>query len=513
MLAEDGAMKGFGWLAIAALLGVLVCAPARAEEASVLLEAGVYAEEVVGDLDKAVETYRQIIAEAGADSRCVAEAHCRLGSCLLKKGDEKAAFEQFRTVLDDYSGQGAVAAKTVQAWAQAVRSRSRVPVVLYTSPAALAGDVSPSLGEITVVFDRPMMDGSWSWTGGGETYPQTPGNPHYDATRMICTLPVKLEPGKVYWVGVNSPSNHYFQTQDHLSAPWFVVLFATNDAAGNPTPIPADLREKAEAINGAQTLGPPQVLGVSPNVFAEDVSPTLDRITVTFDQPMMDRSWSWTGSGDTYPQTLGEPYYDATRTICTLPVKLAPGKVYWVGVNSASHHYFQTPSHVPARWFVVLFATRDAAGNPTPIPEDLRQKAEAINAAHTLGPPQVLHVSPQVFAGDVSPAVNRITVTFDQPMMDQSWSWTGGGETFPQVTGNPHYDAERKVCTLPVKLAPAKVYWIGVNSVSFKNFQTPGHVPAQQFVLLFATADAAGNPTPIPEDMRQQAEAINGLAP
>jgi len=266
MFTEDGAMQRARWFAIVAVSAMLVCAAARAEEASVLLEAGVYAEEVVGDLDKAIETYEKVIADAEANRRCVAEAHYRLGTCYLRKGEEEAAVEHFRTVLRDFSDQKATAERAVQAWARML-PRSNAPLVLYTSPQVFANDVSPSVSQITVIFDRPMMDGSWSWTGGGETFPQTVGKPHYDATRMVCTLPVKLAPGKVYWIGVNSPSHHFFQTPNRVPARPYVVLFATEDRAGSPTPIPEEMRQKAEAIND---------LSVPPSSGQSPVEPSLN---------------------------------------------------------------------------------------------------------------------------------------------------------------------------------------------------------------------------------------------
>ena len=101
-------MKYVRWLAAAAVLAMLACATAQAEEASVLLEAGVYAEEVVGDIDKAIETYQKIIADAQASRRCVAEAHYRLGKCLLAKGEKEKALEQFALVSERYADQEAL---------------------------------------------------------------------------------------------------------------------------------------------------------------------------------------------------------------------------------------------------------------------------------------------------------------------------------------------------------------------------------------------------------------------
>jgi len=123
----------------------------------------------------------------------------------------------------------------------------------------------------------------------------------------------------------------------------------------------------------------PVVIKTVPAVFADDVLAELDKITVTFDQPMMDRSWSWTGGGKTYPQTAGKPYYDSSRITCTLPVKLEAGKVYWVGINSPSYKNFQTKGHIPAKRYVILFATKGSDGKATPIPEDMLAEAKAIN--------------------------------------------------------------------------------------------------------------------------------------
>jgi Tfp pilus assembly protein PilF len=93
-----------------------------------------------------------------------------------------------------------------------------------------------------------MTDNSWSWTGGGDTFPKV-GKPHYDAAKMTCTLPCKLQPGKVYWVGVNSPSFHNFRSASGEPAPRYVILFATRSADGKPTAIPADLMKQAKDIN------------------------------------------------------------------------------------------------------------------------------------------------------------------------------------------------------------------------------------------------------------------------
>jgi hypothetical protein len=98
-------MRGARAVLVAVLAMAVVCVSVRAETASVLLQEGVYAEEVVGDLDHAMEVYRKVIADAEANRPYVAEAHYRLGKCYLTKGDEPKAKEQFQQVVDRYPDQ------------------------------------------------------------------------------------------------------------------------------------------------------------------------------------------------------------------------------------------------------------------------------------------------------------------------------------------------------------------------------------------------------------------------
>jgi hypothetical protein len=123
--------------------------------------------------------------------------------------------------------------------------------------------------------------------------------------------------------------------------------------------------------------------------------------------------------------------------------------------------------------------------------------------------PIVLNTNPLAFANDVSADLNQITVTFNQPMMDKSWSWTGSGETYPKIRGRPAYDTSGKICSLPVNLEPGKVYWVGMNSPSYQNFKSISGTPAKRYVILFATKGSDGKPTPIPEYLLQQAREIN----
>ncbi|MGD2175975.1 MAG: tetratricopeptide repeat protein [Candidatus Brocadiaceae bacterium] len=650
------------YLVIIAVVAALVCAGAQAEKASVLLEEAVYTEEVVGDLDRAIEAYQEVISAGDATDRCLAEAHYRLGTCYLRQDREDAAVAHFRTVVRDFADRKAIAGKAVQAWAKTVRPRSDVPRVLYTGPETFANDVSPALDRITATFDRPMVDGSWSWTGGGETFPQTTGKPRYDDARMTCTLPVRLEPGKVYWVGINSPSHGNFQTPGGVPARRHVVLFATADREGNPTPIPEEMRRKARAINAdtapgadargdllklrlelidaraemraaeaereaaAEELqrvekvselgeaGPGQVRRarlalakadaryeaavekveiLSREIQSRQTAPAPGKPTFG---PVVERlleaggergSPDWwldldRGTTDLYGDEGRGPEVAVRRARATgadlwFEVQSARGRlgIDLITLNTlmqsvtgacwdaespreipglaqiANAQTGKPPAGVPRQepfpfetsdgWLdevldadesfpaTYLFKTREGRAGVLQIvgfsedPRGVRIRYKLVEEAErsspadetTAGPggrPAVLRTVPEAFDNAVSPELAEMKVTFDHRMQAGSWSWTGGGDTFPEATGEPYYDSVRATCHLPVKLEPGKVYWVGVNSPSQANFRTPEGAPARRYVVLFATRGADGEPTPIPDELAERAREINADA-
>ena len=97
-----------------------------AESASALLEKGIYTEETVGDLPKAIEIYQKVVAEAKATEAFAAEAQYRLAQCLLKqkKNDEAvAAFQKLIEKYPDAKGMGCQGQKT-RSWPGRIETRS-----------------------------------------------------------------------------------------------------------------------------------------------------------------------------------------------------------------------------------------------------------------------------------------------------------------------------------------------------------------------------------------------------
>lgn len=82
-----------------------------AKSSGALLQEGLYAEEVDGDIDAAIRIYEQLIAESSAQRSHIAQGMYRLGMCYLKKQDEPKAKEVFGKLVDNYSDQTKIVSK------------------------------------------------------------------------------------------------------------------------------------------------------------------------------------------------------------------------------------------------------------------------------------------------------------------------------------------------------------------------------------------------------------------
>ena len=229
----------------------------------------------------------------------------------------------------------------------------------------------------------------------------------------------------------------------------------------------------APAEKGVSQGEPPLIVETSPKVGATEVDPSLKEITVTFDRDMSRGGWSWTGGGPDYPPIPEgqKPSYRGKRT-CVLPVKLEPGHYYRVGINSKSHRNFRSADGVPARPSAIYFTTKGAA-------PELVQKTQK---------PTVVKMEPANGAKDVHPNLRELRVTFSVPM-GGGCSWCGGGEDFPEIPEGQraHWSDDHKTAILPVKLKPNWDYRLGLNSPSFKNFQSEGGVPLDPVGYSFST--------------------------
>ena len=118
-------LKRFFWV-ILALLSVFVMQGSMQQSAEQLYQAGLYAEEVEGDLQKAIQIFSQIIDKFGDKKEIAADAQLHIGLCYEKLGRTEAikAYEQ---VLRNYAGQ---ARQVAEARARLARLRKERPVGL-----------------------------------------------------------------------------------------------------------------------------------------------------------------------------------------------------------------------------------------------------------------------------------------------------------------------------------------------------------------------------------------------
>src|SRR5262245_6677994 len=83
-------------LASLTMFFVAAAQAASTNSLSELLEKGIYSEETKGDLDGAMQLYKQVVAEGKAGQAVAAQAQYRLGVCQYKKKnytEANAAFE------------------------------------------------------------------------------------------------------------------------------------------------------------------------------------------------------------------------------------------------------------------------------------------------------------------------------------------------------------------------------------------------------------------------------------
>jgi serine/threonine-protein kinase len=221
------------------------------------------------------------------------------------------------------------------------------PRVISTTPPIGATGIKASTNELIVSFDRDMDTTSMSWTGGPPYFPPV------DKTRearwisaRTCVLPVVLEAGQYYRVGINSTSYQKFRDAAGMPAPPIVICFTTDGAATEHE------AKKLEAM-----VTPPKVVAFTPEDGADDVDPSTELVSVTFDMPM-NEGMSWTGAAPAFPDSaVGKvASWSEDRLTCHLPVQLQSGRRYRIGINSLSHINFQSEAGVPVAPLVIEFA-------------------------------------------------------------------------------------------------------------------------------------------------------------
>jgi len=172
----------------------------------------------------------------------------------------------------------------------------------------------------------------------------------YDGS-VAAWLAVQQEKGRSFrWVGdLSNLLGEYESSRDEYPtldafAPRIVAFF--NEHA-------EEYAEKPAALEAER----PKVVSITPANGATDVDPDLAAIRVVFDRPMRGGSWSMVGGGPRFPETVGKPSYDATKTVWTVPVQLQPDWTYRFMLNSDRFTAFRSSEGVPLAPVTVEFKT------------------------------------------------------------------------------------------------------------------------------------------------------------
>lgn len=120
-------------------------------------------------------------------------------------------------------------------------------------------------------------------------------------------------------------------------------------------------------VSGPGVVSAPRVVSTVPAFGDCEVDPGLTKIVIRFDQDMMP-SYSVMNS-DNFPQVTGKPVWDDKRTL-SIPVKLFPGKLYTMQLNSSRTWGFSNLEGVPLNPVDLLFQTKPASNNTTPASDD-----------------------------------------------------------------------------------------------------------------------------------------------
>lgn len=111
------------------------------------------------------------------------------------------------------------------------------PVLLRATPETGSSGVDPGVGELRLVFDRPMRSDGYSICGSGPEFPELDGRPRWE-TPEVLVIPVRLAPDATYSFSVNCDSARNTVSAEGTPSHPAPIRFTTGPAgvAGQPEP-------------------------------------------------------------------------------------------------------------------------------------------------------------------------------------------------------------------------------------------------------------------------------------
>jgi beta-lactamase regulating signal transducer with metallopeptidase domain len=160
---------------------------------------------------------------------CVLPVKLKKGS-YYRVGINAPSYQNFRSA-ENVPAESMAIQFTTEGATAALEKKVRTPQLAKLEPANGAMDVDPQTTELRATFNMPMSDGM-SWTGSGPNFPKLPEGkePTWSSDGLTCTLPVALEAGHDYRLGLNSQSFMNFQSAAGVALKPVVYKFRTRGA-------------------------------------------------------------------------------------------------------------------------------------------------------------------------------------------------------------------------------------------------------------------------------------------
>ncbi len=90
---------------VAIVTALLFAIPGSTQSAADLLQKGIYAQETAGDLDSAIQIFRQVANPASSNKSIAAQAQYHLVLCMLQRGDRAGAAHEVETLARNFPDQ------------------------------------------------------------------------------------------------------------------------------------------------------------------------------------------------------------------------------------------------------------------------------------------------------------------------------------------------------------------------------------------------------------------------
>lgn len=229
-------------------------------------------------------------------------------------------------------------------FARDLPAQSTPPQVLTATPAFWSvGTNASAQKEIVISFDKPMREGFSSWAGRNSITPQLDATPKVSEDRKTFTLPVHLQPGKVYVFGLNEKGicGVGFQDEKGATLPPTYLVFQTS---GSLAPDDA----------------PPRAISTIPGNGASRVDPARTRtISISFDKQMRPGKHGLHMRENQKEVDLSKArfQYSADGKSFTLGYDFKPAGTYEFELNSTRDIGFASKQRVPLWPVKVSFST------------------------------------------------------------------------------------------------------------------------------------------------------------